>query len=532
MEPTRKTELAISKDSVYKTSPKKNNKIQKRLKIIALGAMCIALFMISLDDTVVNIALPKIQSGLKIDVSRLQWVLTANALPAASLVLSTGRLGDIYGHKLIFLSGLLTFLIGSSICGFAPNLEILVLGRALQGIGDAALVQASLSIIADSFPETNEKAKAISIWTAASGVALVTGPVLGGLLVDRFGWQSIFFMNIPLAGLVFGLTWGAVKEVRHPEKQSIDLPGLIFSTIFLASLVYALTESTKISLLNILLFLAISAASLLTFVVIESRSQQPMLPLSLFRNATFSTVNFVSILVFFTLVSLLFVFSLFLQQVQGYSPTSAGLRFLPFNGAFIAASLASGWLVSRIGSRKTIASGLILGCIATFIFFGINENTSYRVILGSFLIFGFSCGLTIAPMSTVAMSSVSSTKAGIASAIHGTCNRIGWILGITLQGNILTQQLTWNFRQSLINWGIPSRLQDNLIADALRNSKLVPKNLPASIPESSYLREINNAFVSGFHVVVLVASFALIVSTFLVVRFVQTNSKEQATSKE
>lgn len=497
---------------------------QNSVRYIILTAMCIALFTISLDDTVVNVALAKIQSGLKINVSQLQWVLTANALPAASLVLSTGRLGDIYGHKLIFSLGLILFLVGSSICGFAFNLQLLILGRALQGIGDAALVQASLSIIADTFPQTDEKAKAISIWTAASGVALVTGPVLGGLLVDKFGWQSIFFMNIPLAVLVFGLTYVAVKEVKHPEKQSIDIPGLIFSTVFLASFVYALTESTKISQLSILLFLTIAAVSLVTFLFVESRTQQPMLPLSLFKNATFSTVNFVSILVFFTLVGLLFVFSLFLQQVQGYSPAAAGLRFLPFNGAFIAASLASGGLVARMGAKKTIASGLILGCIATFIFFGIDRSTNYRVIFGSFLIFGFSCGLTIAPMSTVAMSSVSTTKAGIASAIHGTCNRIGWILGITLQGNILTQQLRSNFRQSLIDWGIPSRLHDNLIADALQNSKLT--SIPGNISQSNYIQAINNAFVSGFHAVVLTASFALILGTVLVVKFVQTTTQE------
>ncbi|MBV6625909.1 MAG: MFS transporter [Rivularia sp. (in: Bacteria)] len=527
MEPTYKPELAQSKDLIYAASPKESKKIRK-LKTISLIGLCIALLMISFDDTVVNIALPKIQAGLNLDVWQLQWVLTANALPAASLVMSTGRLGDIYGHKKIFLCGLIAFFIGSLICGLAPNLEILIVGRALQGMGDAALLQASLTIIADTFPKDDEKAKAISIWTAASGVALVSGPVIGGFLVDNFGWGSIFFINLPLSILVFWLISTVVKEVKNDNKQAVDLPGFIFSIIFLASLVYALTESVKISHLNVLLFLGISGFSLLVFLLIESRSRNPMLPLSLFRNITFTTVNFVSVLVFFTLVGLLFVFSLFLQEVQGYSPASAGLRFLPFNGAFITASLVSGWLVARMDSRKTITVGLILGCIATLIFFGIDAQSEYRTIMGGFIVFGFACGLTIPPMSTVAMSSVSKSQAGIASAIHGTCNRIGWILGITLQGNILTQYLSADFRQTLVSWGIPSNHanHDKLIADALHNSRLVPEELPVSISQSTYIEGVNRAFVSGFHAVVLVACLALIFGTVLVVKFVASTPKE------
>ncbi|MCC5632405.1 MFS transporter [Nostoc sphaeroides CHAB 2801] len=213
-----------------------------RIKAVTLAAMCFALFMANLDDTVMNMALPKIQISLNSGVSGLQWILNAYTLSAAGIMLPSGTLGDIYGRKRVFLTGLVIFTIASLICGLAPNLSILITGRTLQGIGAAALVTGSLSIIADTFPEPKEKAKALGIWAAVSGLALVAGPALGGLLVDTLGWQSVFFLNLPLGAIAFQVTSRVVKESKDPSKQRLDVPGLLLSVIFLASLTYTLTQ--------------------------------------------------------------------------------------------------------------------------------------------------------------------------------------------------------------------------------------------------------------------------------------------------
>ncbi|MBW4454718.1 MAG: MFS transporter [Nostoc indistinguendum CM1-VF10] len=496
---------------------------QDRVKAVTLAAMCFALFMANLDDTVMNMALPKIQTSLGSGLSGLQWILNAYTLPAASLVLPSGTLGDIYGRKRVFLSGLVIFTIASVICGFAPSLSILIAGRALQGIGAAALVPGSLSIIADTFPEPKEKAKALGIWAAVSGLALVAGPVLGGLLVDTLGWQSVFFLNLPLGAIAFRVTSRVVRESKDPNRQRLDLPGLLLSVIFLGSLTYALTEGNAGLWRSplIILLLMVAGLSLVAFLFVESRSSHPMLPLSLFQNSTFTVVNIVEILVFFTLVSLLFIFSLFLQQVQGYSATAAGLRFLPMNGAFVIASICSGWFASRFGWRFTITTGLILASIATFSLIRINANTEYGVILWSLILSGFGSGLTLAPLAAVGLSSAPSTKVGIASAVINASNRLGNILGVAIQGTILTQQLASNLARSLSTWGLPSNLQDRLIADVLHGGFKVPSDLPINISGQAMHQAISNAFVSGLHATVLVASIALCGGAFLILVFVQ-----------
>ncbi|NBD16530.1 MAG: DHA2 family efflux MFS transporter permease subunit [Cyanobacteria bacterium] len=498
-----------------------------RAKAATLMAMCLALLMINIDDTLLNVALPQIQSGLNINLSRLQWILTANALPSTSFVLSAGRLGDIYGHKRIFLGGLFAYALGSLVCGFAPGLGVLVGGRVLQGLGDAALVQASLSILTDTFPEEKQKAKAIGMWTAVAGLALITGPVLGGLLVDQFGWQSVFFINLPLAILTFGVTSWVVKEVRNPNQQSIDLPGLLLSIIFLGSFVYAITEGYSAgwqSPLIIGLF-AMATLSLLAFLVIESHRRSPMLPLNLFRHSNFTIANIVSVLVFLTLVSLLFLFNLFLQQIKGYSALGAGVRFLPLNGAFIVASFVSGWLVARLGWRFAISNGLILMSIATFSFLSTSANTEYQDIWLSCVVYGFGAGLTLSPLSSLAMSAIPFTQVGIASAIHGTFNRMGWILGIALQGTILSQGLTANLQRSLSDWNLPSNLQNQIIADALHNGTQIPSDLPERISPSLWHQLFSQAFVSGLHTAILIASMALVIGVLLILAFVPSSVK-------
>lgn len=500
---------------------------QARVKAMTLAAMCFALFMSNTDDTSLNVALPSIQASFGSHVSGLQWIINANTLPAVSLALPSGALGDIFGRKRVFLTALVIYTFASIVCGFAPSLGILISGRFLQGIGAAALVPTSLSILGDTFPDPKEKAKAIGIWSAVSGIALITGPALGGVFVDIWGWQSIFFFNVPVGAIAFVLSCRVVRESKNLTQQRLDVPGLLLSIIFLASLTYAIIESNNLVWHSplIVLLLAIAGFSLIAFLIVESRSSHPMLPLQLFKNQTFAVVNFVSVLVFFTFLSLLFIFSLFLQQVQGYSATMAGLCFVPLNGAFVIASLASGWLTARFGWRYVIAAGLTMGSVTTLSFIRANADTEYVTVMWNLVLCGFGSGLAVSPLAAAAISSAPLTKGGIASAILNSSNLLGGILGIALMGTILAQRLTSDLVRSLSAWGVPENIQKRLIADALHGGVNIPNDLPANISELAVRQAISNGFVSGLHTAVLIASLALLTGAFLILAFVQQTLK-------
>lgn len=496
-------------------------------KAIALTAMCLALFMTNLDDTVMNVALPKIQTSLDTSLSGLQWILNAYTLPIASLVLPSGTVGDIYGRKRVFLGGLIIFTLASVICGFAPNLATLIAGRSLQGVGAAALLPTSLSILTQTFPEPQEKTKAIGIWSAVSGLALIAGPALGGWLVDTLNWQSVFFLNLPLGILTFWVTFYFVKEVKHSSRQRLDLPGSLLSIVFLASLTWALTEGNADAWSSplVLSLLAITGLSFLAFIFIESRSRYPMLPLNLFQNPTFAVANVVQILVFFTLVSLLFLFSLFLQQVQGYSAVATGIRFLPLNGAFIIALLISGWFSTRVGWRFAIAMGLTLASVATFSFIEIDANTEYGAIWIKLVLAGFGGGITLTPLTAAAVSSAPSSKAGVASALLNTSTRLGGVLGIAIQGTLLARGLASELGRSLKAWNLPADLQQKLINDALHHGAKVPGTLPKSISPPIWQQAFGNAFVSGFQTTILIASVALLIGAVAIAAFIPSKKR-------
>ena len=306
-----------------------SHSVLKRSPVIAVGAMCLALFMTNLDGTVVDVALPQIQRSLGASLLGLQWILNAYALPVASLLLLGGTLGDLYGRKQVFGVGLVIFTLASLGCGLAPNLTILIGGRSLQGIGAAALIPLSLTIVTDTFPDPQQRTKAIGVWTAVSALALVAGPVLGGVLVDTWGWRSLFFLNVPLGAIALIMACRAVPASRV-STQDIDWLGLLFSIVLLASLTYALTEGSAGAWRTprVLWLLGVAGLSAIAFVVVESRSDRPFFPLYLLRSS-FAAINLVPVLVFFTSGSLLFIFSLFFQQVQGMTAAAAAMNYVP-----------------------------------------------------------------------------------------------------------------------------------------------------------------------------------------------------------
>ncbi len=260
--------------------------VDRRLKLTTLFTMCFALFMAMLDNTVVNVALPTIQRDFGSGISGLQWIISAYTLFFASLMLTGGMLGDLYGRKRLFLIGLLVFSSGSLLCGLAPSLHWLVAGRAVQGIGAAALLPGTLSILITTFPDPKERAQAIGLWAGVSGLALAAGPVIGGVLVDTLGWQSVFFINVPIGILAFVVALRTVRESSNPEGRTLDLPGQGLAVLSLGSLVFALIEANDYGWTSplILTLFAVGIVTQLAFLWVEARSKSPMLPLRFFRN--------------------------------------------------------------------------------------------------------------------------------------------------------------------------------------------------------------------------------------------------------
>jgi EmrB/QacA subfamily drug resistance transporter len=502
----------------------------RQTKLLTLFAMCFALFMAMLDNTVVNVALPKIQDSLGAGVSGLQWVVDAYTLLFASLLLTGGTLGDLYGRKRLFMSGLVIFSIGSLLCGLSGSIGFLIASRALQGVGAAALIPSTLSILTHTFPDPRERAQAIGLWAGVSGLALALGPVVGGLLVDSLGWQSVFFLNVPV-GLV-GLFVAArfAPESKNPEGRTLDIPGQILGIAWLGSLTYALIEGNARGWRSpiILSAFAIAVVGLIAFLLVERRSASPMLQLSFFRNSTFTGAVSVAALVSFGMFGMLFFLSLFMQNVQGYSPVGAGLRFLPATVAIIITAPLAGRWASRIGSRIPMTIGLAMVGTGMLLYMGVNEFTPYLHWFWIQPIQGVGMGLTMAPMTAAVMSSVPPARSGMASATTNASREVGGTFGIALLGAILTARLNSVMTGALTALGIPTAVQSKIeFAMSHGGAGGASKSLPQGIDAAAVSAAFKHAFVDGMHVAMLVAAAALLFGSLVAFLFVEPHAGER-----
>lgn len=405
-----------------------------------LGAMCFALFMIMLDNTVVNVALPSIQKDLESSISGLEWTVNAYTLSFAVLLVTGGRLGDIFGRRKMFLFGVLVFGASSAFIGFSQSEAWLVAGRAVQGLGAAFMMPATLSIISNAFPP-EERGKAIGTWAGVSALALAIGPVVGGFLVENVSWQSIFFLNVPVAVLAVFVTLAATRESRdETSTHRIDFPGVATISIGLASLVLALVEGNAWGWGSprIVTLLAIAAVALVAFVIAEQRVPEPMVDFSFFRSRSFLGSNLVAFIVTFAMLAMFFFLALYMQNVKGYSPLQAGVRFLPSTAVIIFMGPIAGRLADRVGPRKPMVAGLLMVAAALFWQGHLEVDTSYGFLAGAFVLMGLGMGMVISPMSTAAMNAVDPMKAGVASGIVSMSRMVGGTFGVAAMGALIT----------------------------------------------------------------------------------------------
>jgi EmrB/QacA subfamily drug resistance transporter len=409
-----------------------------REKVIVLLTMCFALAMAMLDNTVVNVALPTLSRELSAGVSDLQWIVDGYVLAFASLLLTGGILGDRYGRKRLFLLGLTIFTLASLACGLSQSSAQLIMARAVQGIGAALLLPGTLSIITVTFPP-HERAKAIGLWAGFSGLALALVPTLGGWLVENVGWESVFFLNVPIGVIAFLTAIRTVRESTSEETRRVDLVGLILGTAGLFSVTFGLIEANERGWSDPLIVGSMVAAAVLlaAFLRWQHRTDHPMMPLHFFRIPAFSAGNAVAFAMSLGMFSTFFFMSLYMQVIRGYTPFQAGVRFLPMTLMIVVTAPNAGRIAQRIGSRAPMTFGLALtGAGLVALSFG-SVTTPYPVLGLLFLLMGVGMGATMAPMTAAVMNAVGPQRAGLGSAMTNTSREVGGVFGIALLGTIL-----------------------------------------------------------------------------------------------
>jgi EmrB/QacA subfamily drug resistance transporter len=499
-----------------------------RRKVITLLTMCFALFMAMLDNTVVNVALPTISRELGAGVSGLQWIVDGYVLAFATLLLTGGILGDRNGRRRMFLAGLTTFTLASLACGLSQTTGQLIGFRAVQGVGAALLMPGTLSILSVTFPPT-ERAKAIGIWSGVSGLALALGPTAGGLLVEHVGWESIFFLNVPIGLIAFIVATRVVRESKAAEARELDLVGLGLGTAGLFSLTYALIEANQRSWGDGLIVGALGAgvALLAAFVLWERSAPNAMMPLGFFRIPAFSAGASVAFSISLGMFGTFFFFSLYMQLIRGYSALATGIRILPLTGMIFFIAPQAGRFAQRYGSRWPMTVGPLLAGSGLLLMSRVGVGTPYPIIIPVLMMMGIGMGTTMAPMTAAVMNAVGPERAGLGSATTNTAREVGGTFGIALLGTLLTTQLRSSLTSAIGGIGLDVTRQASIIASA-GHGRLDPLTLRGLDPTQvdAVRGAFASSFLDGFHIALIVAAGFLVFASIVANRFIPSGAPQ------
>jgi EmrB/QacA subfamily drug resistance transporter len=460
----------------------------------ALAATILGSSMAFIDGTVVNVALPALQSDLGATVSDVQWIVESYALLLAALLLPGGSLGDLYGRRKVFATGVVVFGLASACCGLAPTVSTLIAARALQGVGGAMLVPGSLSLISASFP-VQERGRAIGTWSGFTAITTAIGPIVGGWLIQHVSWRWVFFINLPIAVAVLALTL-RIAESRNPDQSqnSLDWVGALLAVIGLGGMVFALIQPTY----GLIAGLAGLTASI-AFIFVERRARAPMLPLALFRSRNFTGANLLTLFLYAAFSAVLFFFPMDLIQIEGYSPTQAGAALLPLILLLFFLSRWSGGLVARYGAKPPLVVGpLIMGFgFALFAVPGVG-GSYWTTYFPAVVVLGLGTAVSVAPLTTAVMNSVSQDYAGAASGINNAVSRIAGLLAIAALGFLLIAVFNRNLDVRLHSSSVP---QDVLAQIDLQQSKMAGIQTTNAVARQA----IDQSFLAGYRTLLWVA---------------------------
>jgi EmrB/QacA subfamily drug resistance transporter len=494
-----------------------------------LVATILASSMAFIDSTVVNVALPALQSSFHATVVDVQWVVEAYGLFLGALILVGGSLGDLFGRRLIFLIGVFIFAIASAACGFAANIEQLIVARSIQGVGAALLTPGSLAIISATFDEKT-RGQAIGTWSGFTAITTAIGPVLGGWLIEHASWRWAFFVNLPLAVAVIIISLVHIPESRSTTAGRVDWLGAVIITLGLGGLVTGFIESVNYGWGHPLVFcsLLIGVASTTLFIFIEGKTSFPMVPLAVFKSPKFSGANLLTLFLYAAIGIFFFLFPLNLIQVQGYSATAAGAASLPLILLLFFLSRWSGGLVTRYGAKIPLLVGPTIVASAFALFTIPSVGGGYwQTFFPAIVVLGCGMAVTIAPLTTVVMSSVEQDHVGTASGINNAVARVAGVLSVAVLGIVMVTAFSSYLNSRLNTLQIPSDLSHKI---QMEENKLAGLPVPTdidSVTREAIRASIAQAFVFGFRLVLLICAGLAVASAAVAWRMIPNGANER-----
>ena len=417
--------------------------LARRRRLLVLAICCSSLFIVGLDNTIVNLALPAIRRDLGSSLSGLQWVIDAYTVVLAGLLMLGGSTGDRIGRRRTFQAGLVLFGTGSLLCSLAPTTGWLIAFRAVQAVGGSMLNPVAMSIITNVFTDRAERAKAIGVWGSVIGLSMALGPLLGGVLVDSVGWRSVFWMNVPVVVAVVVLTARFVPESRAPRPRRFDAPGQLLMIVLLVGLTFGIIEGPALGWGSPLIVGSFGAAgaALVALLVVESRRPEPLLDPRFFASVPFSAATLIAVAAFAAFAGFLFLNALYLQDVRGYSPLHAGLLTLPMAVMTALLPVVSGRMVARSGARLPLVIGGVAIAVAGCLLLTLDVDTSLLLVAVAYVVFGIGFGMINAPITNTAVSGMPVAQAGVAAGVASTSRQVGSALGVAVLGSLVTAQL-------------------------------------------------------------------------------------------